>query len=139
MWRVIKSYLLYTWGGLHRYFGNQNSMPHEHQRAVHYFSRAYELNPAMTAARVARAVILWREMERLDEALADFNAILEEDPTHGPALLNRALVYQQTGAYQDALADVKRYLALPPDPQYRDLAERLEPLLHELAAAESGA
>lgn len=132
MWRVIRAYLLYTWGGLHRYFGNLNSIPHEHQRAVHYFTRAYELNPAMHQARFARAVILWREMERLDDALDDFNALLEQDPTYGPALLNRALIHQQTGAYARALADIQKYLSLPPDPEYRDLAERLEPLLREL-------
>lgn len=137
MWRVIRSYLLYTWGGLHRYFGNQNSISHEFERAVHYFTRAYRLNPNMTHARFARAVILWRELGRLEEALADFNALLKEDPDDGPALLNRALIRQQTGAYPEALTDIRRYLALPPDPEYRDLAERLEPLLQELTASDA--
>jgi len=132
MWAVIRAYLLYTWGGLHRYFGNLNNMPREHERAVHYFSRAYQVNPAMHEARFARAVILWREMERVEDALADFDALLEQDPAHGGALLNRALVYQQIGAYRRALRDLQSYLALPADQEYRDLAERLEPLLQDL-------
>lgn len=132
MWRVIRAYLLYTWGGLHRYFGNLNNIPHEHERAVHYFTRAYEVNPAMREARLARAVILWREFERIDQALSDLDALLQEDPTYGAALLNRALVYQQTGNYRRALHDLEDYLALPPDRDYRDLAERIEPLLRDL-------
>lgn|SRR5690554_17995 len=133
MWRVIRAYLLYTWGGLHRYFGNLNSIPHEHERAVHYFTRAYNVNPAMREARLARAVILWRELERIDEALHDLDALLHDDPKYRPALLNRALVYQQTGDYQQALTDLETYLSLPPDRDYRDLAERIEPLLRDLA------
>ena len=133
MWRVVKAYLLYTWGGLHRYFGNQNNIPREHERAVHYFTRAYDVNPAMHQARLARAVILWREMERIDEALADFDALLQQDPNYGPALLNRALIYQQVGKYKKALTDLQAYLDLPSDPEYHDLAERLEPLLNDLA------
>lgn len=133
MWRVIRAYLLYTWGGLHRYFGNLNSMPREHERAVHYFTRAYNVNPAMREARLARAVILWRELERIDEALHDLDALLYDDPKYRPALLNRALVYQQTGDYQLALTDLETYLSLPPDRDYRDLAERIEPLLRDLA------
>lgn len=133
MWRVIKAYLLYTWGGLHRYFGNQNNLPAEHERAIHYFTRAYEANPAMQEARLARAVILWREMERMDEALADFDALLADDPQCAPALLNRALLLQQTGRYVHALEDLERYLALPLDDEYRDLALRIEPLLRDLA------
>lgn len=133
MWRVIRAYLLYTWGGLHRYFGNLNNIPHEHERAVHYFTRAYDVNPAMREARLARAVILWRELERIEEALRDLDALLQEDPTYGAALLNRALVYQQTGNYRRALHDLEDYLALPPDRDYRDLAERIEPLLRDLA------
>lgn len=132
MWRVIRAYLLYTWGGLHRYFGNLNNLPREHERAVHYFTRAYDVNPAMREARLARAVILWRELERIKEALLDFDALIQEDPAYGAALLNRALVYQQAGDYQRALDDLESYLALPPDRDYRDLAERIEPLLRDL-------
>ncbi|MFW6068954.1 MAG: tetratricopeptide repeat protein [Chloroflexota bacterium] len=130
---MIRAYLLYTWGGLHRYFGNLNNIPHEHERAVHYFTRAHDVNPAMREARLARAVILWRELDRIEEALRDLDALLQDDPTYGAALLNRALVYQQTGNYRRALHDLEDYLALPPDRDYRDLAERIEPLLRDLA------
>lgn len=138
MWRIVKSYLLYTWGGLHRYFGNMNNIPHEHRRAVHYFTRAYETNPSMRRARLARAIILYREMDRLQEAIADFDALLQEDARYGPALLNRAMAHQQAGNYRMALDDLQAYLQLPQIDEYRDLALRLRGLLQDVVDGEAG-
>ena len=77
MWRIIKSYLFYTWGGLHRYFGNQNNLVKEYRRAVDYFTRAYETNAEMQQALLARAVLLGRELAEPDAALADLETLLE--------------------------------------------------------------
>lgn len=129
MWRTIKAYLFYTWGGLHRYFGNQNNLPKEHRRAVHYFSRAYEANPAMQDALLARAILLARELDQPQAAIADFETLLAQDPIYGPALFNRALVYQQLGEYTLALADVNSYLRLPESDNYRQSALTMRRLL----------
>ncbi len=131
MLRTIYSWLLYTWGGLHRYFGNMNNLRHEHERAVHYFTRAYETDPTFQQARLARAVILWRELRRYDEALADLNALLDEQPDYAPALLNRAMVAQENGRYQDARADLEAYLQLS-DLGYADEAQRMLVVLRDI-------
>jgi tetratricopeptide (TPR) repeat protein len=131
MLRFIHAWLLYTWGGLHRYFGNKNNMRSEHERAVHYFSRAYEIDPTFRQARLARAVLYFRELGRPHEALDDLNALLAADPTDGEALLNRAMVAQENGRYQQALADLHTYLALP-DPTYADEARRMAGLITAL-------
>lgn len=115
-----------------------NSIPHEHRRAVHYFSRAYETNPNMRRARLARAIILYREMDRLQEAITDFDALLEEDAGYGPALLNRAMAHQQAGNYRMALDDLQAYLQLPQIDEYRDLALRLRGLLQDVVEGEAG-
>lgn len=138
MWRTLKAYLFYTWGGLHRYFGNQNSMPGEHRRAVHYFSRALKANPEMHQARLARAVILCRELEEIDAALGDLDMLIARDPTDGAALFNRALAHQQAGRYEVALSDIERYLALDsPNDRYHETAVYLESLLQELSGSGS--
>ena len=129
MWQIIKSYLFYTWGGLHRYFGNQNNLADEHRRAIHYFGRAYRANPGMQQALLARAILLGRELEETEAALADLATLLKDDPTYGPALFNRALIYQQLGKYRLALADLKAYLRLPPSDPYREPARRMHQLL----------
>lgn len=132
MWRVVKAYLLYTWGGLHRYFGNQNSIQHEFRRAIYYFGRAYEVNPAMQSARLARATILWRELEDVEEALAELDAMLTIDPDYGEARFNRALARQEAGQYEGALEDLDAYLARHGGEDYAPSARRMRTLLQEL-------
>lgn len=138
MWRLIKSYLFYTWGGLHRYFGNQNNLANEHRRAVHYFTRAYETNPQMKQALLARAVLLGRELEETEAALADLETLLVEDPANGPALFNRALIYQQQGEYRLALADLNQYLRVPQTDDYRESVRQMRRLLEAIVEDETG-
>ncbi|MCB9420905.1 MAG: hypothetical protein H6667_13945 [Ardenticatenaceae bacterium] len=134
MLRFIWAYLVYTWGGLHRYFGNMNNLRSEHETAVRYFNRAYEIDPTFRRVRLERATLLWRELSRSEEALADFNWLLEDDPAYGPALFGRALVLQENGRYQQALNDLDAYLALPAPEPYWNEARRTAALLRELLA-----
>lgn len=134
MFRLIWSWMLYTWGGLHRYFGNQNTMRREHERAVHYFGRAYAVDPTFTAARVQRAILLSRELGRHDEALAEFDALLALQPDSGEILLNRGLALQANGRFQEALADIENYLQLPNSDEYGDEARRIAAALRDITA-----
>ena len=138
MIRFIWSWLIYTWGGLHRYFGNQNKAPREHEHAIRFFARAYEVDPNFWQARVARAVLLYRELERPQEAIAEFDAILTDDPHCGPALFNRAMAMQKIGRFQDSLTDFEAFLQLP-EQEPRDLedATRMIPLLRDLLGNDS--
>jgi tetratricopeptide (TPR) repeat protein len=133
-WHFVKSWLYYTWGGLHRYFGNQNIMQSEHERAVHYFTKAYNTDPRFRQARLIRAILLGRELGRTDEALADFDALLADDPHYASALLNRGLVFQEIGRYQEALSDLQAYLNLNERDAHRLEAQRIVPLLQEIIA-----
>lgn len=135
MLRFLWAYLVYTWGGLHRYFGNQNSLRSEHEAAVRYFSKAYEIDPSFRRVRLERGVLLFRELGRTEEAQADFDALLEDDPAYGPALFNRALLWQQNGRYADALADLETYQSLP-DREYQREADQLVFLLRTLLSEE---
>lgn len=130
--RFMWAWLLYTWGGLHRYFGIQNSMAREFERAVHYFGRAYNVDPTFRAARLHRGILLGRELGRIDEAIADFDALLAEDPTYSLALFNRAMMWMENGRYPQALADMEAYLAQsdPRDENWSD-AQRIVRLLRD--------
>jgi tetratricopeptide (TPR) repeat protein len=134
MMRFLWAWLVYTWGGLHRYFGNKNNMRLEHEAAVRYFSRAFEIDPTFRRARMERAVLLWRELGRLDEALVDFDALLLDDPNYSPALLNRAMVYQNQSQFGAALQDLEAYLRLPQSETevYRQEAGRTADLLRQI-------
>lgn len=137
MFRFILVWLVYTWGGLHRYFGNQNNMRREHEAAVRYFSHAYRIDPSFRQARLERGILLYRELQRPDEALDDFNALLADDPAYGPALFNRAMVAQEAGRYQDALKDIEAYLRLSGD-EYRAEAARIAVALRQLVEEKDG-
>ena len=131
--RFAWAWLLYTWGGLHRYFGIQNSMAREFERAVHYFSRAYAVDPTFRAARLHRGILLGRELGRIEEAIADFDALLKEDPTYSLALFNRAMMWMENGRYPQALADMEAYLQQsdPSDDNWPD-ATRIVNLLRKI-------
>lgn len=127
--------IYYMWGSLHRNFGNQSSFLREHEAAVRRFTQAYELDPHLRQALLDRGIVYFREMGRPDEALADFDALLEEDPHYGPALLNRAMLAQEQGHYDKALSDLETFLDLPDeDPEYVAVARRTAVLLQELVS-----
>ncbi len=129
------SHLLYVGQSLHRNFGNRNNFEREHLLAIKRFTQAYEKDPSLRDARLDRGIILYRELGRFDEAMADFDALLAQDPDYGPALLNRAMAAQEQGQYTEALADLETYLTLPsPGDEYRRLAERTAQLLREIVA-----
>jgi tetratricopeptide (TPR) repeat protein len=133
MFRYLLARIYYMWGSLHRNFGNRNNFEREHLSAIKRFTQAYETDPSLREARLDRGVILYRELGRFDEAMADFDALLAADPAYRPALLNRAMAAQEQGLYGQALADLEAYLALPAgDDEYRLLAERTAKLLQEL-------
>ncbi len=133
--RAILARILYMWGSLHRNFGNINSLPREHQAAIRRFTQAYNLDPSFRRARLDRGIIYYRELASPEEARADFDALLAEDESYGPALLNRAMIAQEQGRYAEALQDLERYLELPDgDKEYRDIAQRTAALLREVVA-----
>ena len=133
LFRLLLARTLYMWGSLHRNFGNKSNFQREHRSAVHRFSQAFRIDPSLRRARLDRGILLYREMGRPDEALADFDALLAEDPEYGPALLNRAMISQERGRYASALADLEAFLELPEqDREYRLIAERTTDALREI-------
>lgn len=135
MMRSIWAWLVFTWGGLHRYFGNKNNIISEHQTAAHYFRRAYEIDPTFYQARLARAVLLWRELGMLREAGAELDDLVEKYPGYGPARFNRAMVAQANGRYRQALDDLNAYIELD-DPEYMDEAHRMAALLRDVLSSQ---
>jgi tetratricopeptide (TPR) repeat protein len=136
--RLLLARLFYLWGSLHRHFGNKSSFRREHDLALRCLDRAIRFDPYLYPARLDRAILLWREMGRVEEALLELNALLAAEPDYGPALLNRALAAQAAGHYGAALADLERYLELPAtaaaDADYHAIAGRTALLLRELVA-----
>lgn len=130
---LFLSRVVYMQGSVHRAFGNRTGFRREHENAVKCFTRAYNLDPYLRAALLDRAILFWREMDRIPEALADLDALLEEDPEYAPARLNRGMALHQIGRYEEALVDLEAYLEDPDiEPAYREPAERMATAMREL-------
>ena len=136
---LFLSRVVYMQGSVHRAFGNRTGYRREHENAVRCFTRAYELDPYLRAALLDRAILYWREMDRIPEALEDLDALLEEDPAYAPARLNRAMALHQLGRFEAALADLELFLSDPDvAPAYRDPAERMATAMRDLVKEEAG-
>jgi tetratricopeptide (TPR) repeat protein len=61
---------------------------------------------------------VYQSLGRLDEALADYAVVIQEDPNHAEHYLERGNILRRLGCTDDALADYERALRLsPPFPE----------------------
>ena len=54
------------------------------------------------------------EVDPIFGTLADFDALLAEDPTYNLALFNRAIMWMENGRFPQALADMAREASVQP-------------------------
>ncbi len=127
------AWLIYYWGGVHRYFGLTNGVVQEFERAAACFSRALRLVPDFRDARLALAKVRGRELGQHEKAIADLNILLGRHPQDADALFTRAQFYQDLGRYEAALTDLQAYLRLPDQP-HTDLAARSAAYLRAIVA-----
>lgn len=121
--RFWLAWLIYYWGGIHRYFGITNGVRREFERAVSCYERALSLEPDFRDARLALAKIRGRELGEVEKGVADLNVLIGKKTNDGDALLARAQFFQELGRYEAALKDLEAYLRLPNQP-HQDLAAR---------------
>ncbi len=82
--------------------------------ALNNCNQAIELSPTSTGARMVRGMV-HREEGRLQEALTDFEAVLERDPFNQSALENAAYVAGQAGESEKSRQYYSEFLELDPD------------------------
>jgi tetratricopeptide (TPR) repeat protein len=86
----------------------------QYQRAYEGYSELLRADPGDLDARrgVARTLL---QMQRYDEALAQFNRAIEADPDFGATYANRGILHDRMGRYERALADYRRAIELDPE------------------------
>lgn len=123
--RFWLAYFVYVWGGVRRYVGNSNGLRREYLAAVRSFDLAYRIDPSFQRAKLDKAILLWRELDRPQEALEALNQLLRDDGAYAAALFNRALIYQSLWRIQPAVEDLEKYIALNQiDDAYWEMAVR---------------
>ncbi len=84
------------------------------EEALRTCNQAYELNPESVSVLFVRAQT-YRQLERFEESLADYQAVLEQESTHESALENAGWVATQIGDTDLALQYYQQYLDLNPE------------------------
>ena len=135
MLRYFLSVFIFSFGGLLRVMGLSMGSPSLIRGAIRLFSWAYAVSDRQREARLARAVLQYRELGQPTLALTDLDALLIEDESYAAARMNRVLVLQELGRYADALADADHYINSPyADDEYLDLMLRTAVHLRALLA-----
>lgn len=99
--------LLSNIGMIQHYEGNDSL-------ALHTLSEARAMAPASVVILRNRANILL-SMGRTDDALNDYNRVIEMDSTYAEAYYDRASILLRRGALDKAEADALKYVNLRPD------------------------
>jgi tetratricopeptide (TPR) repeat protein len=124
-------------GDAHRHFGNIHANQEEHWAAVGHYTRAALLDPDYALAYYSRGVLYWREIGKPDRAIHDLTRVLQLDPAWAEAYFNRGLAYKMRRAFDRAIDDFERYVAIGDDPFWLDSARRQLDELYEAGAGPS--
>ena len=136
-WAISR--LLRQWADAHRHMGNAYGNREEHRAAVGNYTRAILLDPAYAYCYFSRGVLRCRELGEYAAAIEDLGHVIELDPNWAEAFFNRGLAYSMTGQYDEAIADLKRYLEEGSDQFWLDSARRQLEELGEMVEASDGA
>jgi tetratricopeptide (TPR) repeat protein len=91
--------------------GNVDADRGKYDRAIAYYTRAIEINPAEPLAFINRGSA-YGQKGQYHRAVADLSRAVELDPTARLAFSNRAAAYIRMGDYGSAIADCDREIEL---------------------------
>jgi tetratricopeptide (TPR) repeat protein len=124
--------LILLWGGrVCRHYGIVGNNTGLFTTATLLYSRALAANPSLEDAHLERGAILWRELDRVEEAVADFSTALALRPGWPEALFYRGLAYEQQGRHTHAMQDLAAYL-VSEDEQWQEHAKRQLNLIRKM-------
>jgi tetratricopeptide (TPR) repeat protein len=94
--------------------GMADFVNHNYGQSIKNLSQALELDPAFTLAFKSRGAAYLR-LDKIEEAIADFNTVIGMDSGNARAYHLRGLAYEKTGENDKALHDFNRALELRSD------------------------
>lgn len=82
---------------------------HDYVRAIQHFTAAIQLAPHEPDPYFHRANA-YRQLNKIDAAIADYGAAIRRDPSFAMAYYNRAMARKLNSDYLGAIADLEMYL-----------------------------
>jgi tetratricopeptide (TPR) repeat protein len=133
-YKTLLSYIQYSIGLAHRYWGNAHGLPSEYEKAIEYFTNALDYKPDYARIYLDRGILYWREMDHPRRAIHDLTQALFLDTGLHEARFNRGIAHQQLREYDEAIADFQAYLQAGDHPYWREYAENMIKELSEWTA-----
>ncbi len=94
--------------------GMADFVSNRYGRSIDLLSQAIELDPQFTLALKSRGAA-YLKLDKVQEAIADINAVIKIAPDNARAFHMRGLAYAKAGNYDKALGDFNQALELNPD------------------------
>jgi Tfp pilus assembly protein PilF len=94
--------------------GMTDFVSHNYGRSIDLLSQAIELDPRFTLALKSRGAA-YLKLDKVQEAIADMNAVIEIAPENARAYHMRGLAFDKSGDLDQALDDFGQALKLDPD------------------------
>ncbi|MBI4833289.1 MAG: tetratricopeptide repeat protein [Planctomycetes bacterium] len=89
----------------------------QYEKAFDAYTKALELNPKLVFSYYKRGVISWEIRKKPDEALADFQKIIEIDPEGYMGYLVKGRLEYEQGNHEAALKEFNKAIELKNDPE----------------------
>jgi tetratricopeptide (TPR) repeat protein len=133
-YKAVLSYIHYSIGLAHRFWGNTHGLQSEYEKAIGQFNRALSYKPDYAKVYLDRGILYWREMDHPRRAIYDLSHALTLDSGLLEALFNRGIAHQQLREYHEAITDFQAYLQEGNHPYWREYAESMIKELEEWPA-----
>jgi tetratricopeptide (TPR) repeat protein len=130
-YKALISYIHYSIGLAHRYWGNAYGLRSEYEKAIAQFDRALSYKPDYAKVYLDRGILYWREIDHPRRAIQDLTQAMALNAALTEAQFNRAIAYQQLQEYDEAIADFKAYLQKGDHPFWLEHAESMVKELEE--------
>jgi len=121
-YEIALSYIHFSIGLAHRYWGNAHSLQSEYEKAIEQFTRALTYKPDYAKVYLSRGILYWREMDHPRRAIYDLTEALALDSSLIEARFNRGVAHQQLREYDEAIADFRAYIRDGGHPYWREYA-----------------
>ena len=85
-----------------------------YEKAITYYTEALEQKPDMLEAYLNRGIV-YRDLDKVDEALENYNTAIQLDPSYKDAYYSRGFAYLLKDDLDSALVDFSKLIELDPE------------------------
>ena len=98
----------------HLFLGLDQQRKGNHDKAIEHFSKVLEIDPSQYEVQISWGASLF-ELGRIDQAIDQYQMVLDDVPSYGPAHNNMAVALNRQGRFVETQFHLQQALRLKPD------------------------